>query len=42
MTRPRVRQHKVGQITDQHTDGSRSAIHPGSVSHLVYSADGAV
>src|ERR1700761_1046548 len=44
MTRPRVGQHEVGQIAGQHTDDPgmpRRAKHSGSVSHVVYSVDGA-
>jgi hypothetical protein len=45
MTRPRVGEHEVGQVADQHTDDPgmpRGVKHSGSVSHMVYSADGAV
>jgi len=44
MTRPRVGQHEVGQVAGQHTDDPgmpRRAKHSGSVSHVVYSVDGA-
>src|SRR5947209_11018649 len=44
MTRPRIRQDEVGQVSQQHTHDPGmppGAKHSGSVSHVVYSADGA-
>jgi hypothetical protein len=44
VTCPRVCEYEVGQVADQHTDDPgmpRGAKHSGSVSHVVYSADGA-
>src|ERR1700684_3074988 len=44
MARPRVGKHEVGQVAHQDTGNlgmPRGTKHSGSVSHVVYSADGA-